>query len=1126
MIEILLRRISHVLGAQERANDRSMACVWAFGASCLTATILLPHPDNANVAGLALIAAVAYPIAAVMFVRAGDLPRSALEAITYVGQGLITALTFFWGAPEAPFLWFHVWLVVHSFHFLPPARAMRQIACAAFLFVFAAVATHAPFPGATSVVGVASIVAIGTLVGAFRVRVDGLLRAVQAAEQLFRTSSENAPIGIALVRLDGRFLRVNRALTDVVGYTEAELLERTFQDITHPDDVDADVAMLAQLIEGQIDAYEVDKRYLHADGRIAWIELHAAIVRDEQGCPLHAIAQVRDVTAQRAAEFELGRYRALVESASDAIYAVDLKERILTWNHAAERLYGYSSEEMIGRPCSVMVPSDRRGEMKPLVASVLAGHGVEQVQTTRRHRDGSIIDVQITVSPVRDGAGRIVCTSTVGRDISERVAAERVRQALQGDLTRARDRYAGVLAATTESAIIATDSEGTITIFNGGGERMLGYRAEELVGTATPTLLHDPTELRARAQELGLKPGFDVLVAAARHGQAETHEWTYLRKDGGRRRVSVTITGQRDEKGAATGFLSIVTDITAVKRAEELVRGAFEDAPIGVALCVAAGPSAGELVRVNHALEDLVGSPPGELIGSRVAVLADKEDRPRLEEAFARLLRGSAERVRLEQHLRRVDGRQLWTLVSASLVHAAEDMAPQVMVQFLDITERKSFEGRLRHLADHDALTGLFNRRRFEAELGRSLAHSKRYDAHGAVLVLDLDGFKYVNDTLGYAAGDELITRVASVLRAGLRTNDVLARLGGDKFALILPQATEKEALAVADKLLAAVRRQRSLTTLQPQARVTASIGVTLFGSEPGLTGEDLLVEADVAMYDVKDAGCDGVKVFRSKHLRIERVTARAKLLERVRFGLERGAFRLLAQPITGIVSSGAPWHELLLRLEDGSGDLIPPGSFLSLAERFDLIIDIDRWVLAQAVQMLHGEHAAGRGLRLAINLSGKTLGDEQLSDHVAGLLAEHPIAAGSLVVEITEMAAIVNVERARAFAEHLHELGCCLALDDFGAGFGSFSYIKHLNFDYLKIAGEFVRNLVDDSTDRLVIEAIVNIARDMGTKTVAEFVGDDETQALLRRLGVDYGQGYHLGRPAPVTELILDCEA
>jgi len=990
VIDALLRRMVR-LGDGNAAHGRSLAYVWGFGATCLLATTLLPHPSGANDAGLAVIVAVAYPVAVLLFICATALARVALEAITYLGQLLITALTFFWGAPEAPFLWFHLWLVVHSFHFLAPRRASIQIGVAAVLFVVATVATNAPFPAATSVVGVGSIVAIGLLVGALRARVDALIHALRGVEQLFRTSFENAPIGQALVGLDGRFLRVNRSFGEIVGYAQHELLQRTFQDITHPDDVDADVALLAQLVDGEIDSYELDKRYLHADGRIVWVALHASLVRDEQGIPLHAVAQVRDIGADLAAELERGRYHALVESAEDAIYIVDLEDRILTWNHAAERLYGHTREEIVGRPRSVIVPSERRAELESVRATVLAGGGVQRLETTRVHRDGSIVDVQISMSPVRDDRGAIVGASTIASDISDRLAAEHARDALQRELAHARDQF----------------------------------------------------------------------------------------------------------------------------------RSAFEHAPIGVALCVATGPGAGQLVRANRALEELLGCAPGELIGADLASLAHREDRPKLEAAFERMSRGAAERVALEQRLHCGDGRHVWTLVSASLVDIAEDMAAQVVVQFLDISDRKSFEGRLQHLADHDALTGLMNRRRFEAELERTLAHSERYGARGAVLLLDLDGFKDVNDTLGHSVGDELITRVAGVLSGALRTTDVLARLGGDEFAVILPQATEEEALAVADKLLTAVRRRASVTTGRRHARVTTSIGVTLFGPEPGLTGEDLLVEADIAMYDVKDSGRDGVKVFRGHERRRERVMARATWLERLRAGLENGSFRLLAQPITGIVSSGLPWHELLLRFETEDGDLIAPASFLYLAERFDLIADIDRWVLGEAVRILHAEHEAGRDLRLGINMSAKTLGAEGLGEHLAELLSEYPIADGSLVVEVTETAAIVDIDRLRTFSEYLRTLKCKLALDDFGAGFASFYYLKHVRFDYLKIDGEFVRDLVENSIDQLVIEAIVSIAHGIGTETVAEFVGDDATVALLAGLGVDYGQGYHLGRPGPVAELM-----
>jgi EAL domain-containing protein (putative c-di-GMP-specific phosphodiesterase class I) len=218
---------------------------------------------------------------------------------------------------------------------------------------------------------------------------------------------------------------------------------------------------------------------------------------------------------------------------------------------------------------------------------------------------------------------------------------------------------------------------------------------------------------------------------------------------------------------------------------------------------------------------------------------------------------------------------------------------------------------------------------------------------------------------------------------------------------------------------------------------------------------------------------------------------------------------------------TGVPWYELLLRYEDDSGDLVPPGAFLAIAERFDLICEIDRWVLGEAVRMLHEQHGAGRDIALAVNLSGRTMGDPGIGEYLESLLAARPIQPERLVIEVTETAAIVNIERARRLAERLHTLGCRFALDDFGAGFASFYYLKHLAFDYLKIDGEFVRQIVEDPIDQLVIEAVVNIARGLGTRTIAEFVGDDATIALLRRLGVDYGQGYHLGRPRPIADLL-----
>jgi EAL domain-containing protein (putative c-di-GMP-specific phosphodiesterase class I) len=220
------------------------------------------------------------------------------------------------------------------------------------------------------------------------------------------------------------------------------------------------------------------------------------------------------------------------------------------------------------------------------------------------------------------------------------------------------------------------------------------------------------------------------------------------------------------------------------------------------------------------------------------------------------------------------------------------------------------------------------------------------------------------------------------------------------------------------------------------------------------------------------------------------------------------------------INGDGMPRYELLLRMRDDDDQLLAPSAFLDNAERFDLIGGIDRWVLSRAVTMLHDHHRAGNEINLTVNLSGKTMNDESIVGDLARMLATHPIPPGALIVEVTETAAIVNIERAAALARDLRALGCHFALDDFGSGFSSFYYLKHLEFDYLKIDGEFVANLVANPSDQLVVRAVVDIARGLGSRTIAEFVGDDETVALLQDIGVDYGQGFHLGRPGPL-ELI-----
>jgi diguanylate cyclase (GGDEF)-like protein/PAS domain S-box-containing protein len=557
-----------------------------------------------------------------------------------------------------------------------------------------------------------------------------------------------------------------------------------------------------------------------------------------------------------------------------------------------------------------------------------------------------------------------------------------------------------------------------------------------------------------------------------------------------------------------------------LRQAEDRFRAAFEHAPIGVAIVGLRGPEKGQFIRTNDALGEIVGAAAGRLTGTLLTSLVFAEDSDKTIDAILRLERG--ETVQWETRFVHSDGGPVWVLVSATPVPDVDGGEAQYCVsQVLDISERKRFEGQLQYLADHDALTGLFNRRRFEADIERIVTEAARYTRAGALLILDVDGFKYVNDRFGHSAGDELVQRIASLLRSSVRDSDLVARLGGDEFAVVLQECSEHDATQVAIKMLEVIRRHGFVQEENHRIRVTTSIGITTFSGDCGLTGAELVVEADIAMYDAKAAGRDRYSVYNRAANRRKLLSERHSWLERMRSALENDGFVLHAQPIVGFRTNGVDRYELLLRMLDERGDLIPPGAFLYNAERFDLMGEIDRWVLRKAITLLHDYTAAGHEVSFSVNLSGKTMNDLRIRDDLAEMLEQHPIASGRLIVEVTETAAIVNIERARDLAREIRKLGCLFALDDFGAGFASFYYLKHLDFDYLKIDGEFVKHLLDSVSDQLIVKAIVEIARGLGTLTIAEFVGDEETADLLHTLGVDFGQGFHLARPAPVTDFL-----
>ncbi len=550
-------------------------------------------------------------------------------------------------------------------------------------------------------------------------------------------------------------------------------------------------------------------------------------------------------------------------------------------------------------------------------------------------------------------------------------------------------------------------------------------------------------------------------------------------------------------------------------KAKRRVEDLFDHAPIGLALI----DMDRRRIHVNDALCRLTGHGRNQLIGTTVRAITHPDDIDLDAEDRQRLLRGEIAAYQFEERYLHAWGHYIWVLVTVSLVRDDEGRPLYFISQVQDVSERKAQERRLEDLVDHDFLTGLFNRRRFEQELAKEVGRATRYGLTGAVLLIDLDHFKEVNDRFGHKAGDDLLKTVAVALRHRVRQTDILARVGGDEFAVILPQTDADHAQRVADGIVKALRRQTAVLGNQV-IHLTASVGVALFDSH---NEAEVLACVDVATYQAKEAGRDRFTMYLTGTDLQKREPVRFAELRRMRQALDEDHLLLYCQPIVDLANNEVSQYELLLRLQGEPGATpLPPSAFLYVAERFGLIQSIDSWVVRKAIALI-AEHAwAGRPLTLNVNISAKSIGDATFAATIEEALADAAIDPAHLIFELTETAAIANLEAAKIFASRLRKVGCQFALDDFGAGFGSFYYLKYLPFDLLKIDGDFVRNFAVGPIDQLVVKAIVGIAQGMGKKTVAEFVENANVTRLLRDSGVDYGQGYHLGPPQPVGEVLL----
>ncbi len=553
-----------------------------------------------------------------------------------------------------------------------------------------------------------------------------------------------------------------------------------------------------------------------------------------------------------------------------------------------------------------------------------------------------------------------------------------------------------------------------------------------------------------------------------------------------------------------------------LRESNERFRAAYEEATIGMAMVSLKH----NIIEANTAFCNMLGYSKDELIGVNFKDITHPDDVELSIKQHRKLIAGTIVNYQFEKRYTHKQGLILWVLLSVSLVRDKHSTPLYAIAQMQDITERKKIEEKLSYQASHDVLTGLANRREFERRAERILDTIRQGKDEHALCFMDLDQFKVVNDTCGHMAGDEMLRQITTVLHEVVRKRDTLARLGGDEFGVLMEHCSLDDAHRVATSLQKAIQEHQFSWEGQT-FKAGVSIGlVPITEITSNLT--QLLKDADAACYIAKDKGGNRIHVYHPDDLETNLRHGEMQWVTRLSQALEENRFCLYAQAIEALDGSSDLHYELLLRMIDNNGETIPPGAFLPAAERYNLITKVDFWVIEHAFGLLKDNPVFLKQINFcSINLSGQSLTEPDMLEFIIEQLDNSKINGEKICFEITETAAISNLSTAIKFISTLIGQGCRFALDDFGSGLSSFAYLKNLPVDYLKIDGMFVKDIVDDPIDHAMVKSINEIGHVMGMKTIAEFVENDVIKGMLKEIGVNYVQGYGIGKPQPFEEII-----
>lgn len=798
---------------------------------------------------------------------------------------------------------------------------------------------------------------------------------LRQSEEQFRSSFESAATGMALVAIDGRWLQVNQALSNMLGYSKEELSSLTFQDITYPDDLATDMDFVQEMLEGKRKSYQMEKRYLRKNGDLVWALLAVSLLRDESGSPVHFISQIQDITALKQAQAAVAtsekEFRLLAEAMPQIVWITRADGWNIYFNQQWVEYTGLTLEESYGHGWNKPFHPDDQQRAWDAWQNAVNNNGAYSLECRLRRADGEYRWWLVRGAPVLNERGSIEKWFGTCTDIHVlKEATESLRLS------------ALVYEASSESMIV-TDPSGVIMAVNPAFTRCTGYTRTEAIGQP----------------------------------------------------MSLLKSGRQDDNFYKAMWAKINAD------------GHWE----------------------------------GEIWD------------------------------------RRKNGEAYLSKVIVNTVYSDDGSVFRRVALASDITEQKKALDTIWQQANFDPLTGLPNRRMFIDRLGQEIKKDHRTSTRLALMFIDLDMFKEVNDSLGHEMGDHLLKMVATRLVDCVRKVDVVARLGGDEFTLMMGELEEinsidRVAATIIEKLAAPYQLKDT------QTYISASIGITIYPDD-ATEAEDLLKCADQAMYESKRLGRHRFNYFKPSMQAASQ--AKAGIARDLRLALLENQFRLYYQPIVNLANGGIYKAEALLRWQHPSRGLLTPAEFIPIAEQSGLIVSIGEWVFREAAAQAAAWKTLRSGaIQISVNKSPVQFRENVSSPAIwLNHLTSLGLKGDSMIVEITESMLLGSDNMAKTRLLEFRDAGIQVALDDFGTGYSSLSYLKKFDIDYIKIDQSFVSGLESDSNGLVLCEAIIGMAHKLGLKTIAEGIETEQQRALLAKMGCDYGQGFLFSRPVQPKE-------